>query len=169
MKKTVKAIYAGSFDPVTYGHLDIIERASELFDELIIAVGDNPRKEYLFSRKERVDLLRASLRNYRKEMNNVQIESFNGLLVDFAIEKRAKIIIRGLRALTDFEQEFQMAIANMDLAPNIETVFLLTKPRSMPISSSFVKEIAEHRDDVSTYTTPEVSKALRKKYTAKKR
>ncbi len=162
MNKKIIAVYAGSFDPVTYGHLDIIERASSIFDELIVAVGDNPRKEYTFSKEERAALLEDAMRSY--ELDNVQVDYFDGLLVHYARERGAKIIVRGLRAITDFEQEFQMGIANMDLAPDIETVFLLTKPRSMPISSSLVKEIAMYGGDVSKYTTPKVCEALKEKF-----
>lgn len=159
-----KAIYAGSFDPVTYGHLDIIDRSSKIFDELIVAVGDNPRKNYLFSREERVKLLRDSISSRIESAEKVKVEPFTGLLVDYAKERGVKILVRGLRAVTDFEQEFQMALANMDLAPEIETIFMLTRPRSMPISSSFIKEIAENDGDVSRYTTPMVQSALKSKY-----
>lgn len=160
----LKAIYPGSFDPVTYGHLDIIKRSSLLFDELIVAVGNNPKKEYLFDTEKRVELLKDSLNSFEKKFKNVKVTSFNTLLVDYAKDVNADVLVRGLRAVTDFEREFQMGIANMDLAPNIETIFLLTKPHCMPISSSLVKEIAMYNGDVSEYTTQKVSKELKRKF-----
>jgi pantetheine-phosphate adenylyltransferase len=162
----IRAIYPGSFDPVTYGHLDIIMRASALFDEVIVAVGENPGKIHTFSKTERVDFLKRSLEE-NGDLNNVTVVSFDKLLVDYAKQNQVKVIVRGLRAITDFEREFQMALANMDMAPGIETVFLITKPRSMPVSSSLVKEIASYGGDVQKYTTSEVNCALKKKYAKK--
>lgn len=162
--KYVRAVYPGSFDPVTYGHLDMIARASKIFNEVIVGVGENPEKAYLFSREERVALLRDSLSNYREDLDNVHVEYFDCLLVDFCRRVKADIILRGMRAITDFEREFQMALANMDMAQNIETVFMVTKPRSMPVSSSLVREIASYGSDVLKYTTPVVNDALKKKY-----
>jgi pantetheine-phosphate adenylyltransferase len=163
----IRAVYPGSFDPITYGHLDIIKRASSLFDEVIIAIGENPEKEQTFTEEERVELVERSLNGNSEELANVKVDTFNELLVNYARRNDVKVIIRGMRAITDFEREFQMALANMDMAPEIETVFLVTRPRSMPISSSLVKEIASYGGDVTKYTTPDVEKALRRKYLEK--
>lgn len=160
----IRAVYPGSFDPITYGHLDIIKRASSLFDEVIIAIGENPEKEQTFTEDERVKFVVESLRGNSEELDNVKVDTFNELLVNYARRNGVKVIIRGMRAITDFEREFQMALANMDMAPEIETVFLVTRPRSMPISSSLVREIASYGGDVKKYTTPLVEKALRRKY-----
>ncbi|MBD3206338.1 pantetheine-phosphate adenylyltransferase [Candidatus Bathyarchaeota archaeon] len=160
----MRAVYPGSFDPITYGHLDIIKRASSLFDEVIIAIGKNPEKEQTFTEEERVKFVVESLRGDSEELDNVKVDTFNELLVNYAKRNGVKVIIRGMRAITDFEREFQMALANMDMAPEIETVFLVTRPRSMPISSSLVREIASYGGDVTKYTTPLVEKALRRKY-----
>lgn len=162
MRGFIRAVYPGSFDPVTYGHIDIIKRAAELFDEVIVAVGENPNKDHIFSSEERVRFLESSLKGL--DLDNIQMESFSELLVNFVRRKEARVIIRGMRAITDFEREFQMALANMDMAPKIETVFLVTRPRSMPVSSSLVREIAYYGGDVSKYTTEMVEKALKKKY-----
>ena len=139
----IRAVYPGSFDPITYGHLDIIKRASSLFDEVIIAIGENPEKEQTFTEEERVELVERSLNGNSEELANVKVDTFNELLVNYARRNDVKVIIRGMRAITDFEREFQMALANMDMAPEIETVFLVTRPRSMPTSSSLEKEIAK--------------------------
>lgn len=160
----IKAVYPGSFDPATYGHLDMIQRASRIFDEVVVAVGDNPEKDYLFDKEDRVALLKASVNHFNESMDNVHVEHFDGLLVEYCRDITANIILRGMRAITDFEREFQMALANMDMAPEIETVFMVTKPRSMPISSSLVREIAAYGGDVSKYTTPAVNEALENKY-----
>jgi pantetheine-phosphate adenylyltransferase len=162
--KHFKAVYPGSFDPVTYGHLDMISRASKIFDELIIVVGENPKKTYLFNREERVTLLRKAISNYEEKLDNVHVEYFDGLLVNYCRKIKTNIILRGMRAITDFESEFQMALANLDMAPNIETFFMITKPRSMPISSSLVREIASFGGDVSKYAPQVVNNALKKKH-----
>jgi pantetheine-phosphate adenylyltransferase len=163
MDKFIRAIYPGSFDPVTFGHIDMIERAAQLFDEFIVAVGENPQKDYLFNMEERVNLLRESLQDL-DNLENVKVDYFEGLLVNYCKKMEATIILRGMRAITDFEREFQMALANMDLAPKIETLFMVTKPRSMPISLSLVREIAYHKGDVSQYTTAIVGRALEEKF-----
>jgi len=163
----IRAVYPGSFDPITYGHIDIIRRASSLFDEVIIAVGQNPEKDETFTTIKRVDLIKKSLEDHTKKIDNIKIDTFDELLVNYARRKDVKVIIRGMRAITDFEREFQMALANMDMAPEIETVFLVTQPRSMPISSSLVREIASYGGDVTKYTTPEVDQALKEKYIEK--
>lgn len=134
------AIYPGSFDPVTLGHLDIIERSSKMFDHVIIGVLNNTSKTPLFSLDERVNILNDVISN----LNNVSVESFNGLLVDFLREKNSNVIIRGLRALTDFDLEMQMAQSNRMVAPEIDTVFLSTSLQYSYLSSSVVKEYARY-------------------------
>lgn len=131
------AIYPGSFDPTTFGHLDIIKRASEITETLIVAVLDNVRKQSLFTVEERV----SQLKEITQDIPNVRVESFKGLLVDFAKLHNAKLIIRGLRALTDFEYEFQMALTNRGLNPELETIFIPTSLQYLYISSSVVKEV----------------------------
>lgn len=138
MNKT--AVYPGSFDPVTNGHLDIIERAAKTFDKVYVAILTNSAKNPKFSMDERIDWLKRAT----KELDNVEIVSFSGLLVDFAKEIGANIIIKGLRAVSDFEYEFQMALTNRKLQPDIETMFLMTNGRYSYLSSSIVKEIANY-------------------------
>lgn len=132
------AVYPGSFDPTTNGHLDIIKRSGLLFDKVIVAVLNNPNKQPLFSVKERVDLLKKTCNN----MENVEIDSFSGLLIDYAKSKNACAIVKGLRAVSDFEYELQMAHMNKKLNPNIETIFIMTNSRYSYLSSSLVKEVA---------------------------
>lgn len=157
--KTKTAVYAGSFDPITLGHLNIAIRGASLVDRLIIAVGENPKKKYLFSLEDRMRLIRESVH----EVPNIEVASFSGLLVDFCHSMDANIILRGLRAATDFDFEFQIGLANMDMAPDIETVFLLSEPKNIFISSSLVKEIAFHNGDVQQYLPEPTWKALMKK------
>lgn len=153
-----KAIYPGSFDPVTNGHLDIVQRAARMFDTLIVAVGRNAGKSPLFGADERVELLTQVCR----EWPNVVVTSFdNRLLVDFAREQNAQVILKGLRAVSDFEYEFSMALANRKLAPNIETMFLMTNAEHLYLSSSLVKEIARLGGDVSQLVPPIVELRLR--------
>jgi len=130
------AIYPGSFDPVTNGHLDVLKRALRIFDKVIIAVGENPDKKYLFSVKERRDMLQKVIKG------NVEIDHFSGLLIDFAKKKKATAIIRGLRAVSDFDSEFQMALMNRKLDSKIETVFIMTRGMYCYLSASIVKEAA---------------------------
>ena len=141
------AIYPGSFDPVTLGHLDIIERSSKMFDHVIIGVLNNTSKTPLFSLDERVNILNDVISNF----NNVSVESFNGLLVDFLREKNSNVIIRGLRALTDFDLEMQMAQSNRMVAPEIDTVFLSTSLQYSYLSSSVVKEYARYGVDLKDF------------------
>ena len=141
------AIYPGSFDPVTLGHLDIIERSSKMFDHVIIGVLNNTSKTPLFSLDERVNILNDVISNF----NNVSVESFNGLLVDFLREKNSNVIIRGLRALTDFDLEMQMAQNNRMVAPEIDTVFLSTSLQYSYLSSSVVKEYARYGVDLKDF------------------
>jgi len=154
------AVYPGSFDPVTNGHLDIIERAAILFDKLIVAVSKNPGKKPLFSVDERLELLRE----VTKSVENVAIDSFNGLTVNFARDKDAQAIIRGLRAISDFENEFMMALTNKKLQTSVETVFLMTRAEYSFISSSAVKEVASFGGCVKDLVPPVVQKRLCSKF-----
>ena len=152
-------IYPGSFDPVTNGHIDIIKRSAKLVDTLIVAILENSSKKAFFSTQERIQLLEESC----KDIENLKVESFSGLLVDFAKEKEANLIIRGLRALTDFEYELQMAQMNKHLHSEIETIFLVTNVRYSFLSSSAIKEVAQFGGDVSDFVPPIVAlETLRK-------
>jgi pantetheine-phosphate adenylyltransferase len=155
------AIYAGSFDPPTYGHLDLVERAAKLFSRVFVAVGHHPQRVPLFSLAERLELLRSICKPYA----NVAVDSFDGLLVDYCTRVGARAIVRGLRAGTDFEYELQIAHANADLRPEIDTVFLPTRTNYGFISASLVREIGRHGGDVSRYAPPAVCAALVKKFT----
>ncbi len=155
-----RAIYPGSFDPVTYGHIDIIERASDIFDELIVAVLDNKAKSPLFSVNERVNILKEVL----KDINNVKILSYEGLLVDFAMANDANVIVRGLRAVTDFEYELQMAQTNNVLNSGVDTMFLTTSLEYAYLSSSTVKEVASYGGDISKFVPPYVEKLTYEKF-----
>lgn len=158
------AIYAGSFDPPTKGHLDLILRASTIFDKVVVAIGIHPTKVPLFTLEERLDLLRQ----ITVGINNVEITSFRGLLIDFTQSIGAKVIVRGLRAATDFESELQTAHANADIGPSIETIFLPTRTNYGFVSASLVREIASHHGDVLRYVEPPVAEALRKKYSQRR-
>jgi pantetheine-phosphate adenylyltransferase len=160
-----RAIYPGSFDPVTNGHLDVIERAQKLFDEVIVAVAHNDEKQALFSLQERLDLLRATA----AKSDRVQITQFDGLLVEFAVAQKATAVIRGLRAVSDFEFEFQMALMNRKLESSVETIFLMPKEEFTYLSSRLVKGIARLGGDVSSFVPPAVAKALGKKFAASKK
>ncbi|OGC22117.1 pantetheine-phosphate adenylyltransferase [candidate division WOR-1 bacterium RIFOXYB2_FULL_42_35] len=151
------AIYPGSFDPVTNGHVDIIKRAAKLFGRVIVAVIGNPGKNPQFTLLERVQMLKASLQGVK----NVQVDSFDGLLVDYAKKKKAKTIVRGLRAVSDFDYEFQMALTNRKMAKDIETVFLMTDYKYSYLSSSFVKQIAGLGGDVGELVPKAVALALK--------
>jgi pantetheine-phosphate adenylyltransferase len=156
------AVYAGSFDPVTFGHLDLIERASMLFGTVIIAIGKHPTKKSLFSFSERVDLLSEVTRSIPR----VRIEPFEGLLIHYCERVGARVIVRGLRAATDFEYELQIAHANADMAPGIDTIFLPTRTNYGFVSASLVREIASHGGDVSHYVPSPVCAALKAKFSA---
>ncbi len=155
-----RAIYPGSFDPVTNGHLDVAERARKLFDEVIISVADNDEKEALFSLEERLDLLRQSF----GKIDNVRLAHFDGLLVEFAAAQKVQAVIRGLRAVSDFEFEFQMALMNRKLQGSVETIFLMPKEEYTYLSSRLVKEIARLGGDVSEFVPAAVATALAKKF-----
>jgi pantetheine-phosphate adenylyltransferase len=154
------AVYAGSFDPVTNGHLDLIERAAALFDKVIVAIGIHPTRKPLFSAEERISLLRE----VALHLPNVTVDSFDGLLIDYCRAHQARVIVRGLRAATDFEYELQIAHANADLEPSIDTVFLPTRTNYGFVSASLVREIASHKGDVSRYAPLAVREALSKKF-----
>lgn len=152
------AIYPGSFDPITLGHLDVAERAAKLFDRLIIAVAHNAEKKPLFTAEERMELIAQSLGSKA----NVEIVKFEGLLVDFAHKAGAGAVVRGLRAVTDFEYEFQMALMNKTLSPELETVFMASKEAFTYVSSRVIKEVARLGGDVTRFVPPPVVAALRK-------
>ena len=152
-------VYAGSFDPITNGHLDIIERAASLFDQTIVAIGRNPSRTPVFTVDERLGLLR----HVTAHLASVEVSSFDGLLVDYCRGVGAAAIVRGLRAVTDFEQELQMAHANANLAPSIDTVFLPTRTPHSFVSASLVREIASYGGDGSRYVPPVVWDALVRK------
>lgn len=156
------ALYPGSFDPITYGHLDILKRAADLFDKIIVTIAVNKRKEAVFTGDEREELLRKCLKG-ESWAENVEIEQFSGLLVDFAREKNAKTLVRGVRQLSDFEYEFRMALTNRRLAPDVDTVFLMPDEQLTFISASLVKEVAYWNGDLSSFVPGHVAEALQKK------
>lgn len=154
-----KAVYPGSFDPVTFGHVDIIERSARMSDYLIIGVLNNISKTPLFSVEERVNMLKS----LTKDIPNVEVRSFDGLLIDFVRENQADAVIRGLRAVTDFEYELQIAQTNRVIAPEIDTVFLTTNLKYSYLSSSIVKEIAAYGGDISAFVPDEIAGRVIKK------
>lgn len=160
---TTLAVYAGSFDPVTLGHLDLIERASKLFDETVVAIGVHPTRKALFTFDERLALLLEVVKPYA----NVRVEQFDGLLIHYCKRIGARVIVRGLRAATDFEYELQIAHANADMEPQIDTMFLPTRANYGFVSASLVREIASHGGNVSHYAPPVVCDALRAKFPGK--
>lgn len=155
-----RAICPGSFDPITYGHLDIIGRASVLFDEIIVAVARNPIKSPLFSIEERVKMIEEVVSDYQ----NVKVRAFDGLTVNYALNQKAGAIVRGLRVISDFENEFRMALTNKKLACDVETVFLMTKAEFSFISSSTVKEVASYGGVVHSLVPPLVENKLKEKF-----
>ncbi len=159
-------IYPGTFDPITNGHLDIIKRALKLFDLVIVAVGENPYKKTLFSMEERLYLIREAIKEI-PENNRIEVESFSGLLVDFAKKKSACAIIRGLRAVSDFEYEMQLALMNRKLSNNIDTVFLLTSLKWIFLSSSIIKEVARFGGKVDDLVPKIVAEKLKEKFNKK--
>lgn len=156
----MKAIYPGSFDPVTNGHLDMIERASKHVDELVVAVLNNPSKKSLFTLGEKIRLLEATTSKYK----NVKIDSFVGLLSDYVKERDCNVVIRGLRAMSDLEYEMQMALTNKKLNPEIETFFLVSDGKHSYLSSSIVREVAMFGGDVSCFVPEIVEEALKNKF-----
>ncbi len=157
------AVCPGSFDPVTKGHLDIIQRGAKIFDKVIVAVLVNRNKDPLFSLEERVELLRE----VTKHIPNIEVDFFEGLLIDYMKSKKANVIIKGLRAVSDFEYEMQMASINRLIEDKIETFFMMTNNQYSFLSSSIVKEVAKYEADVSAIVPPVVEKALRQKYKEK--
>jgi len=157
----VRAIYPGSFDPVTNGHLDIIDRASKVFDYLLVSVLENPRKDALFSMEERVYMLESIIKPY----DNVKVDFYQGLLVDYAQKNEIAIIIKGLRAISDFEFEFQMALTNRKLNCDVETMFMMTNNKYSFISSSIVKEVASYGGDIKGLVPPQVYDMIMDKIT----
>ncbi len=158
MKKI--AVYPGSFDPITYGHLDIIRRTLTIFDEVIVAVARNSSKSSLFSEDERVELIRKVLNDEKR----VSVDTFTGLLIDYVSSRGAHVIIRGLRAISDFEYEFQIAQMNSTIGHDVETLFMMTSVQYGYLSSSIVKEVCSLNGSVDGFVPPEVKAALRAKY-----
>lgn len=157
--KRIVAIYPGSFDPLTNGHLDLISRAAELVDHLIVAVLNNSQKQPLFTVEERIDMIRQAAKN----QENVEAESFAGLLVDYAAKCEANVIVRGIRAISDYESELQMALINRRLRPETETIFLMAREEFSYVSSRMIKEIFSLGGDVSGFVPPLVAERLKRK------
>jgi pantetheine-phosphate adenylyltransferase len=160
----IKAIYPGTFDPLTRGHEELVRRASTLFGSLILAIADSKAKRTFFSLHERVDMARAAL----GDIANLQVLGFNGLLIDFVRKHNARVVLRGLRAVSDFEYEFQLAGMNRNLYPEMETIFLTPSEQHMFISASLVREIASFGGDVSKFVDPYIEKKLKEKFSAGK-
>lgn len=158
------AIYPGTFDPITNGHIDLVERATQIFDSVIIAVSNNPRKSPLFDIDERMEIVQTAV----KDIEHVSVESFNDLLVKFVRRKKARFVIRGLRAVSDFEYEFQLASANRRLDDTVETIFLTPSEANYFISSSLVREISHYEGNVSSFVPASVEAALLKKWASVK-
>ena len=159
-----RAVYPGSFDPVTYGHIDLIKRATRVFDEVIVAVANNIQKKPLFETKERLAMIKEATQGIQR----IRVEAFDGLVINFARENDAKVLIRGLRMVSDFEYEFQMALTNRRLAEDIETVFLMPSEGHSFISSALIKEAVALGADVSSFVPEFVAKKLREKLRSKK-
>mgnify|MGYP001269370443 CR=1 FL=1 len=156
------AVYPGTFDPLTKGHLDIIQRASKLFDQLIIAVTNNNNKNILFSANERMEMIDSVIKE--EKISNVKVTSFQGLLMDFVKKNNSNVVIRGLRAVSDFEYEFQMTGMNSKLDPKIETIFLMASDKYQLISSKLIKEISSLNGDISQFVPKVVEEKLKKKF-----
>jgi pantetheine-phosphate adenylyltransferase len=159
------AIYPGSFDPLTSGHVDIIERGSKIFDSIIVAILVNAEKVPLFSEDERMAIIREVFKGYK----NVQADTFNGLLVEYAQRKQASVLVRGLRAISDFEYEFQMALMNRHLAPGLETVFMMPDEKYTFVSSRLIKEVFMLGGEVSSLVPPVVEQKLRAKHKTRRK
>ena len=156
----VKAVFAGSFDPPTNGHLDIVKRASGLFDSLDIVVSVNPEKKYMFSETERIEMMKELIKPFK----NVSVHSYQGLIVNYAKQNDAKVLVRGVRSTNDFGYEFELALMNQNLNPEIETVFLQSKEKYAIVKSSSIKQLAQFGDDISRMVPPLVAEALSNKY-----
>ena len=161
--KNRTAIYPGTFDPITFGHIDVAERAAELFDKVIVAVSEGSSKNTLFPVNERIEMIKKSISGKQ----NIEVSSFKGLLVDYAKSQNACAVVRGLRAISDFEYEFQMALTNRKIAENISTVFLMPNEKYTYLNSTLVKEIAKFNGDISSFVPKFVLKKLKEKYSSK--
>jgi len=159
------AIYPGTFDPITNGHIDIIQRALKLFDKVVITVARNSAKDPLFSEEERLVMIKEAVRN----LKGVEVDTFDGLLVSYARRKKATAFVRGLRAISDFEYELQMALMNRKLNEDLVTVFLMPNEKYTYLNSSIVREIASHGGNVSKFVPPHVLKELKKKFSSNKK
>ncbi len=154
-----KAVYPGTFDPITYGHLDLVKRGSKIFDELIVAVGHNPLKTHIFSIEERIEMITA----YTRNITNVKVDSFAGMLIDYVEKQQTNVILRGIRTVSDFEYEFQRALTNRVLKNDIETVFVMTSEQYSFLNSSLIKEAVSLGGNVNAFVPAEVEKRLREK------
>ena len=154
------AVYPGTFDPITNGHLSIVNRALKIFDKLIIAILNNSQKEPLFSIEERISMIKDVL----KSKSNIEVDVFDGLLVDYVIEKKSNVVLRGIRALSDFEYEFQMALMNRKLNRDVQSIFLMTDYKWFYISSTIIKEAASFNGDISGLVPPSVCRKLKEKF-----
>jgi pantetheine-phosphate adenylyltransferase len=154
------AVYPGSFDPITNGHLDVIRRGTRVFDRLVVSVADNPAKQALFTKEERVEMIREVTRGIK----NVEIDAFDGLVVDYVHRKKANVILRGIRTISDFEYEYQMALTNRTFAADIETVFVMTHEEFSFVSSRLIKEAVSMGGDVSAFVPKEVEKRLKVRF-----
>lgn len=157
----IKAIYPGSFDPITNGHLDIIYRASKIFDKIIVVIAENTKKKSLFSTDEKMDMI---INVINKDLHNIEVQSFRGLLIDCVRSNKANIVLRGMRAISDFEYETQFALINKKMAPEIETVFMVTSTKFSYLNSSIVKEIASLNGCIRELVPQYVEKKLKNKY-----
>jgi pantetheine-phosphate adenylyltransferase len=166
----VKAIYAGTFDPITNGHMDIIKRSMKFCGELVVLVGVNSAKKTFFSEEERIDLINHTLNchdtGYHWDNGSITVSSYNGLIIDYAKQEDVSIMIRGIRSVSDFEYEINLANVNKVLAPHIETIFLPTRPELAVVSSSMVKEIAKYQGDITPFVSVSVAKAIHEKLNA---
>jgi pantetheine-phosphate adenylyltransferase len=154
------AVYPGSFDPITNGHIDVIKRGARVFDKVIVSVADNPAKQALFTKEERVEMIRDCAKPYR----NVDVDSFDGLVVDYVHRKKAGVILRGIRTISDFEYEYQMALTNRTFAGDIETVFVMTHEEYSFVSSRLIKEAVSMGGDVSSFVPKDVEKRLKARF-----
>ena len=163
MSKT--AIYPGTFDPITFGHIDVIKKSLKLFDKIVVAVSDGENKKYLFNSFERIEIVKKALfKDLRLNKNKIKVISFSSLTTDLCKKYKSNIILRGLRAVSDFEYEFQLAGMNRKLNNNIETIFLMSDIENQIISSKFVKEIIKLKGDIKKFTTKSTIKSLKEKY-----
>ena len=158
------AIYPGTFDPITYGHIDVIKKALKLFDRIVVGVSDVSNKNYLFNSEERIDIVNKALfKDLNLDKKKITVVSFSSLTTDLCKKYKSNIILRGLRAVSDFEYEFQLATMNRSLAPDIESIFLTPKESLIYVSSSLIKEISDLKGDISKFVHPTVEQALRAK------